>query len=236
MWQILKVLWPTKPVESLSLDDLLGRRLNDVEKKNAPRQIYVEGPMDIPLRPPRVSVVGTRKPTEEGAEEARSVAGMLVDEDVTVVSGLAIGIDTVAHRTAIGMGGRTVAVLGTPLDRQYPKPNCDLQKEIAANHLAVSQFPVGRPVNKGNFVARNKTMALISNATVIVEAGDGSGTIHHGWETLRLGRPLFVCRTAAKARPRWLDKMVHYGAVILEDYDDILYEIPRDFPMVNVFT
>ena len=227
---------PTKLVESLSLDELLGRRLNDVEKKNAPRQIYAEGPMDIPLRPPLVSVVGTRRPTEEGAEEARSVAGMLADEGVAVVSGLAMGIDTVAHRTAIGTGGRTVAVLGTPLDRQHPKSNRDLQKEIAANHLAVSQFPVGRPVNKGNFVARNKTMALISNATVIVEAGDGGGTIHHGWESLRLGRPLFVCRTAAKARPRWLDGMVHYGAVMLDDYDDILYEIPQDSPVVTAFT
>ena len=175
-----------------------------------------------------------RKPTEEGIKEARAVTEMLVDEGVTVVSGLAKGIDTIAHRTAI-QKGRTIAVLGTPLDRQYPKENRDLQNDIAMNHLVVSQFPIGKLVFKGNFVARNKTMALISNATVIVEAGESSGTIHQGWETLRLGRPLFVCRTVARSRPRWLDKMEHYGAVILNDYSDILDEIPRDIPMVNVF-
>lgn len=215
--------------------DLLGRGLNEIERRNSPKQLYIEGSMEIPLRPPRISVVGTRKPTAEGMEEARAVTKTLTGDGVTVVSGLAAGIDTIAHRTAIETGGKTVAVLGTPLDVQYPKSNSSLRKEISINHLVISQFPVGRPVNKGNFVARNKTMALISDAAVIVEAGDGSGTIHQGWETLRLGRPLFVCPTAAKARPKWLDQMVRYGAIILENYDHMLYDMPRDVPMVNVF-
>lgn len=220
---------------SLLPDDLLGRPLNESEKKNAPNQLYVEGPMNIPLRSRRVSVVGTRRPTGEGMEDARAVTELLVDGGVTVVSGLAAGIDTVAHRTAIDKGGQTVAVLGTPLDKQYPPSNMDLQSEIAANHLVVSQFRAGRPIAKGNFVMRNKTMALISDATVIVEAGDGSGAVHQGWETLRLGRPLFVCRTAAKARPRWLHDMEQYGATILEDYGDMLYEIPLGIRLADVF-
>ena len=219
----------------LSVSELLGRRLNDVEQKNAPGQIYTNGPMGVPLGTPRVSVVGTRRPTDGGVEEARAVTEVLAGEGVTIVSGLAMGIDTVAHQTAIKAGGRTVAVLGTPLDRQYPKSNRGLQNEIAADHMVVSQFPIGQTVRKGNFVARNKTMALISNATVIVEAGDGSGTIHQGWETLRLGRPLFVCRTAAQARPVWLDEMVSYGAIIIQDHADILYEIPSGIRMDNIF-
>lgn len=222
-------------MKGLSINQLLGRGLNIFEEKNAPKHLYVEGPMKIPLGLPRVSVVGTRKPTRSGIEETSKLVKMLIDNGATIVSGLAAGIDTEAHRSAMKYGGRTVAVLGTPLDRQYPASNRHLQGEIASRHLLVSQFPVGQPVRRGNFVTRNKTMALISNATAIVEAGDGSGTIHQGWEALRLGRPLFVCRTAAKARPEWLKDMERYGAIILQDYNDILYEIPADIKMVNVF-
>lgn len=222
-------------MRKLSVDELLGRRLNDVEQKNVPKQIYANGPMEVPLDMPRVSVVGTRRPTDGGVEEARAVTEMLVGEGVAIVSGLAAGIDTVAHQTAIKAGGRTVAVLGTPLDRQYPASNRGLQNEIAADHLVVSQFPIGQPVRRGNFVARNKTMALISNATVIVEAGEVSGTIYQGWEALRLGRPLFVCRTAAQARPRWLDEMERYGALIIQDHADILCGIPTGIRMDNTF-
>ena len=220
---------------ALSPSDLLGRPLNAVEEKNAPRHLYVDGPMDTPLSPRRVSVVGTRRPVEGGMQEARAVSEILVDRGVTVVSGLAAGIDAIAHRTVIDAGGRTVAVLGTPLDQSYPRSNISLQREMAASHLVVSQFPTGHPITKGNFVRRNRTMALLSDATVIVEAGDGSGTIHQGWETLRLGRPLFVCRTAAKAQPRWLTEMEQYGATILTDYNEILHEIPLGIKLVDVF-
>ena len=96
---------------------------------------------------------------------------MLVGLRVTIVSGLAAGIDAISHRTAIKMKGQTIAVIGTPLNKRYPQSNTGLQNEIAAKHLVVSQFPIGHPITKGNFVRRNKTMALISDATVIVEAG-----------------------------------------------------------------
>ena len=156
-------------------------------------------------------------------------------EKVTVVSGLAAGIDSIAHRTTIEMKGKTVAVLGTSLDRIYPRQNLDLQKEITSNHLAVSQFPVGHPTTRGNFVRRNKTMALISDATVIVEAGEISGTIHQGRETLRLRKPLFICSAVARAGPRWLDEMKRYGATVLSDYRDVLYNIPRGMQRVDTF-
>ena len=222
-------------MKSLSPDKLLGRPLNKAERKNAPSLLYVEGPMDIPLRHPLVSIIGTRKPTRQGMEEAREVTKTLVREKVTVVSGLAAGIDSIAHRTTIEMRGKTVAVLGTSLDRIYPRQNLDLQKEITAKHLAVSQFPVGHPTTRGNFVRRNKTMALISDATVIVEAGEISGTIHQGRETLRLGKPLFICSAVARAGPRWLDEMKRYGATVLSDYRDVLYNIPRGMQRVDTF-
>lgn len=222
-------------MQILSPDELLGRPLNEIEKRNAPERLYVKGQMDIPLGPRKVAVVGTRKPTKEGINETRAVTELLVSKGVVVVSGLAMGIDTVAHRAAIYAKGRTVAVLGTPLDKRYPSSNGNLQDQIAANHLVASQFPPGYPVTKRNFVMRNRTMALLSDATVIVEAGDTSGTIHQGWETLRLGRPLFVCRAAATIRPKWLDEMEQYGAVILQEHTDILYEIPLGKRWIDVF-
>lgn len=222
-------------VKALSPDALLGRGLNEFERRNAPRELYVEGPMPTPLATPRVSMVGTRKPTRKGIEEARDLTNMLAGEGVTVVSGLAAGIDTVAHQTAIEAGGKTVAVLGTPLDRTYPRSNRDLRAKIARDHLLVSQFSMNHPITRGNFVRRNHTMALVSDATVIVEAGDGSGTIHQGWEALRLKRPLFVAHTAVKADPAWFVEMAKYGATTLKEHEDVLEELPPDIPLADVF-
>ena len=160
---------------------------------------------------------------------------MLADNDATVVSGLASGIDTVSHKSAIEQGGRTVAVLGTPLNVAYPASNRDLQKLIADCHLVVSQFPAGRPVTRKNFVMRNRTVALISDASVIVEAGEGSGTRHLGWEAIRIKRPLFVCGPAARRRPRWLEEMEGYGAITLENYEEILDAVSRNTKSIDVF-
>ena len=111
---------------------------------------------------------------------------------------------------------KTIAVLGTPLDHFYPKENEELQRRIMAEHLAISQFPNGSTVQKANFPMRNRTMALISHATVIVEAGEGSGTIHQGWEALRLGRPLFLLESLMKRTDlEWPRKMTSYGAQAL---------------------
>ena len=212
------------------IEDLLGRPLNEYEQRNAPRQLYVEGPMSIPLQPPKVSVVGTRNPTGVGIRKAKTLTKWLVRHGVTVVSGLAMGIDTIAHETAMENGGQTVAVLGTPLDKQYPKVNAQLQREIAAKQLLVSQFPLGRPITRANFVIRNRTMAIISDATIIVEAGNTSGTVHQAHEANMLARPLFVCKPVIDANPRWLEEVMRYGAIMLESHDDLLDFIPIGIP------
>lgn len=206
----------------ISMAGLLGRPLDVAEARNAPRTMYVDGPMLIPLPRHRISVIGTRNPTPAGIAEAREISGMLARAGATVVSGLAAGIDTVSHRAAIDAGGRTIAVLGTPPNRAYPSHNANLQEEIRQNHLIASQFPVGSAVSRGNFVVRNHTMALMSDAAVIVEAGDHSGTMHHARETLRLGRPLFVGKTSAAANPEWLDGVLGSGAALLKDHADVL--------------
>jgi DNA processing protein len=195
--------------------DVLGG-LNDVESKYAPRNLYLAGDPGLLRRGPRVSVVGARKASPEGLRRARALASSLVEHNIIVVSGLAAGIDRAAHEGAIDAGGRTIAVIGTPLSRSYPPENRDLQERIAREHLVVSQFPVGSDVGRKNFPMRNRTMALLTDATVIVEAGEKSGTLHQGWEALRLGRLLFLLESVAQNKTlSWPQEMIRHGAQIL---------------------
>jgi len=221
----------------ISSEKLLGRPLNDIEAKYAPKELYVKGPMEIPLACPRVSVIGTRNPSMEGVANAQTMAKALVENQALVVSGLASGIDTAAHQTAIDVGGKTIAVLGTPLNKAYPKKNFCLQKEIMEKHLAVSQFPSGYPITRKNFVIRNRTMALISDATIIAEAGDTSGSLHQGWETIRLGRPLFILEPVVDdTKLSWPQQMIQYGAMKLSDPDDIFEFLPSKLVVSDLFS
>lgn len=209
--------------DCLSFEGLVGRRPSGAESRNVPDKLFVAGRLPTPLGMSRVSIIGTRSPSREGKELARATAEALVRGGYAVVSGLARGIDTVAHNAAIDGGGQTIAVLGTPLDRTYPAENARLQAEIMERHLAVSQFPPGQPVARGNFVRRNHTMAAISDATVIVEAGRSSGTRHQGREALRLGRGLFVSKLVMADRGNeWAQRLSQQGATTFSSPADIL--------------
>jgi len=213
-------------ISPLTPEQLLGP-LNDVEKKFAPLKLFAAGPMEIPLPRPRVAIIGSRRASAKGLDAAADIARALVKKRVVVVSGLAEGIDTAAHRATVEEGGRTIAVLGTPLNRVYPQKNSQLQEEIMTNHLAVSQFPNGYPIQPRNFVMRNRTMALTSNASVIVEAGETSGSLHQGWEALRLGRPLFIWKSVVNNPSlNWPKKMMSYGALELTNSEEILGLLP----------
>lgn len=213
-------------ISSYTLEDLLGP-LNEVEKKYAPPKIFASGDMQIPLPSPRCAVIGSRKASPEGLKASREIVKTLAKKGVIIVSGLAEGIDTSAHETAIEEGGNTIAVLGTSLDRVYPQKNEHLQEIISRTYLAISQFPNGYPTQPKNFVIRNRLMALISDASIIVEAGDTSGSLHQGWETLRLGRPLFIWRSIIeKSSLTWPKKMLQYGAMELSDPKEIMDVLP----------
>lgn len=220
----------------IDLKSLLGRQLNDIEKKFAPEKIYYKGPMQIPLPCARVSIIGTRQPSEEGLLAAEEVSKILIEYNVVIVSGLAKGIDTIGHKTAIKDGGKTIAVIGTPLDKTYPKENTELQEEIMKNHLVISQYPVGHKTTRKDFVFRNRTMALISDASVIVEAGESSGSLYQGWETLRLGRQLFICKSVVQnPKLKWPKEMLEYGAIELDEPVDILDNLPSNVKMPELF-
>ena len=216
-------------IHEYSVSELLGT-LTEFEEKNAPKKLFLEGDRSLINGSVRVSVVGSRKVTKEGIKRTEIITKALVKRDIIVVSGLARGVDTIAHTTAIKEGGHTIAVLGTPLDKTSPAENRALLETIKREHLAVSQFPVGSPTRPKDFPIRNRTMALLSDATVIVEASEKSGTIHQGWEALRLGRLLFLLQSVVEDNSlSWPKEMLKYGAQILdkEFLNETLEEIPH---------
>lgn len=214
--------------KQLHPEDLLGT-LNDLEEKYSPETLYIRGDEQLMHGTRRVSIVGSRKPSPEGAKRAKRLARLLVEQNTVIVSGLAEGIDSIAHRTAIDCGGRTIAVIGTPLERCYPAKNAPLQEEIAQHHLLVSQFAPGTKTFPSHFPERNRVMALLSHATVIVEASEKSGTRHQGWEAIRLGRPLYIAQSLIDAQlAPWIDEQLAYGAQPLneETFQELLEQIP----------
>jgi DNA processing protein len=177
-----------------------------------------------------VSVVGARKATPDGLKRADRVARGLVEAGFTIVSGLAAGIDTAAMQAAISMkGGHTIGVIGTPLNEAYPKENADLQECVAAHHLLVSQVPFYRyahqpfPTKKYYFPERNETMAALSEATVIVEASDTSGSLTQARAALQQGRKLFILNSCFENRAiTWPATYEAKGAIRVRKLDDIL--------------
>ena len=160
---------------------------------NAPR-LFLAGDITL-LRHPCVAIVGTRQVSNDGAARARRLARDLVGSGVVVMSGLAKGVDTEALTAAMEQAGRVIAVIGTPLEKAYPPENKHLQETIYRQHLLISPFKDGTIVHKSFFPHRNKVMAALSDATVIIEASDTSGTLHQAAECTRLGRWLFVAKS-----------------------------------------
>ena len=144
-------------------------------------RLWCAGDLSL-IRNPAVAVVGTRDVSPEGAARARRLARELVAAGVTVVSGLARGVDTEALTAAIGAGGRVVAVIGTPIDKAYPTENRRLQELIYREHLLISQFEPGGRTFQNHFPQRNRLMAALTDASAIVEAGETSGTLHQATE------------------------------------------------------
>ena len=216
-------------VQSTTLNEVFGE-LTSVEAKNAPERLFFAGNLSLLTEGRRVAVVGSRKVSAAGHKRAQILTRALVAHGITVVSGLAEGVDTVAHETAISHAGHTIAVLGTPLDQVYPKGNGQLLETIKKDYLAISQFAEGHPFQKKNFPIRNRTMALISDATIIVEAGEKSGTRHQGWEALRLGRLVYLMQNIVEDTSlTWPKEMMAYGAQVLtrQNIESILMDLPN---------
>jgi len=189
--------------------------------------LYYRGAWEI-LRSRCVSVVGTRNPSAEGISRTRKLVKSLVGDDFTIVSGLAKGIDRVAHQTSIEMDGRTIAVIGTPIHRVYPAEHRALQEQIAHEHLLVSPVPVSRwqrqqpRQNRLFFPERNVVMSALTKATIIVEAGETSGTLIQAKHALKQGRKLFILESCFNNPSiTWPQKFLDAGAIRVREYEDI---------------
>jgi DNA processing protein len=189
--------------------------------------LYFQGNWEL-VNTTCVAVIGTREPSIEGKRRAAKLARLLVSDRYPVVSGLARGIDTVAHTAAIEAGGSTVAVLGTPITEYYPPENRTLQQHIAQKHLVISQVPIVRysqqdvRTNSHFFPARNATMSALTAATIIVEAGEHSGALVQARHALKQKRKLFVLESCYQTPAlRWPEVLAEQGAIRVADYEDI---------------
>jgi DNA processing protein len=189
--------------------------------------LYYRGWWDL-VNSHSVAVVGTRTPSEDGIKRARTLVKELVKDGFTIVSGLAKGIDRVAHETAIGAGGRTIAVLGTPISHAYPAENRELQEKIAQEFLLISQVPIKRWQSQGPkqnrifFSERNITMSALTEATIIVEAGETSGTLVQARHALKQGRKLFILDSCFENPDiTWPHRFAAQGAIRVRNYADI---------------
>lgn len=149
-----------------------------------------------------MSVVGSRAASPRGLSIASSVAAGLIDRHITVIAGLAKGIDTAAHTAALEAGGRTVAVIGTGITKHYPAENRQLQDRIAAEGLVLSQFWPDSPPTKQTFPMRNAVMSGYGRATIVVEAGENSGARIQARQAVAHGRPVILTDLVVKAN-KW---------------------------------
>lgn len=193
----------------------------------SPPRLEVRGSIE-PSDSLAVAIVGSRRATPYGLEVAEALAAELAARGVTIVSGLARGIDTAAHRGALHGGGRTVAVLGNGIDIVYPPENRDLVRDIESHGAVVSQFARGTVPLPFNFPTRNRTIAGLALGVVVVEAGERSGALITASAAGELGREVFAVpgRITSEAS-RGAHGLLRDGAILVRDWADIVQELPE---------
>ena len=228
---------PQGPARAIvSLGDLrYPQALLDTE--DPPLLLYLMGPASLLQHQPFptnrcLAVVGSRNPTAQGAENARLFARALCGAGLTIVSGLALGVDAAAHEgaleaaTSAGAMAATIAVVGTGLDRVYPRKNLDLAHRIAAHGLIVSEYPLGTPPLPGNFPKRNRIISGLSQGTLVVEAALASGSLITARMAAEQGREVFAIPGSIHApQSRGCHALIRQGAKLVESAQDVLEEL-----------
>ncbi|MFC2075997.1 DNA-processing protein DprA [candidate division KSB1 bacterium] len=191
-----------------------------------PSVLYLRGEL-IPEDNRAIAVVGSRRWTDYGRRITELLSGQLAERGIRVVSGLARGIDTFAHRAAVASGGRTLAVLGNGLDVVYPSENRKLAESIAGQGVIMSEFPLGTRPLAGNFPRRNRIISGLSLGVVVVEAGERSGALITASFALEQGRDVFAVPGSATAgTSRGANRLIQEGAKLVVEVEDILEELP----------
>ncbi|KMZ42493.1 MULTISPECIES: DNA-processing protein DprA [Bacillales] len=201
--------------ETLKPTDLISKRGDDLYPKllektqQAPRFLFMRGNARL-AQLETVAIVGTRNPTPDGASKAEALGAKLGNYRIVVASGLAKGIDTAAHRGTLSVGNPTIAVIGTPITKVYPKENANLQKQIEEEGLVISQFSPSSPTQRWNFPMRNAVMSGISLATVVIEAGETSGALIQADFALKQDRFVFIPQSALdNEKLKWPQKYIN---------------------------
>lgn len=170
-----------------------------------------------------LAIVGSRSATPGGLQLAYELAKKMAQHDICIVSGLARGIDSAAHRGALHVAGATIAVLGCGIDRIYPPENSRLHQEILQNNAVISEYPPGTPPLAGHFPGRNRIISGLSRGILIVEAAEGSGSLITGDFALEQGRELFATPGAVQnTTSKGVNRLIKEGAQLVTEADDIL--------------
>lgn len=190
-----------------------------------PPVLYVRG--NLPAEDePCLAVVGTRRPTIYGRQVTEEIVSDLARSKVTIVSGLARGIDSVAHRTALDAEGKTIAVFGSGLDIVYPAENAKLAQAIIEHGALVSEFPLGVRPRPENFPLRNRIMSGLSHGVLVVEAGDRSGALITAHQAVEQNREVFaIPGSILSPASQGTNRLIQEGAKLVRNYADILEEL-----------
>jgi DNA processing protein len=196
-----------------------------LETADPPLMLYAQGDTTL-LQTPSVAVVGSRKPTPQGTESARAFSAELSQAGLTVISGMALGVDGAAHRGGLSGRGRTVAVVGTGLDRVYPRRHLELARELATHALIVSEYSLGTPPLAQNFPQRNRIIAGLAKGTLVVEAALQSGSLITARLAAEAGRDVFAIPGSIHSpQSRGCHALIKQGAKLVESTQDILEEM-----------
>ncbi|MDP2249636.1 MAG: DNA-processing protein DprA [Hydrogenophaga sp.] len=191
-----------------------------------PVLLYVMGDLDVLSHPRRLAMVGSRNPTPQGEANAHQFARALGQAGVCVVSGLALGVDGAAHTGALEGGAPTIAVVGTGLDRVYPRRHLSLAHRIAVHGAMVSEYPLGTPPLQANFPQRNRLIAGLSQGTLVVEATLQSGSLITARMAAEQGREVFAIPGSIHApQSRGCHALIRQGAKLVESAQDILEDL-----------
>jgi len=191
-----------------------------------PPILFIEGKLDW-KDSPAIAVVGTRKPSQYGAAQTKNIVEGLAHHGLTIMSGMARGVDSIAHKAALSGGGMTVAVLGCGLDRTYPPENKGLRDRIVGNGAVISEFPFGTPPEAKNFPRRNRIISGLCLGTLVVEAGDRSGALITAEYSLNQNREAFALPGDIN-RPQSMgcNRLIREsGALLISSENDILNAI-----------
>ena len=189
----------------------------------APPVLYVKGQLTEADREWTVAIVGTRKASAYGRQVAETLASELARNGITVVSGLALGIDAVAHEYALRAGGRTLGVLACGIDQVYPPSHVKLASRILEQGALLTETPVGSPPEGGNFPARNRIISGLSLGTIVVEAGETSGALITADRALEQGREVFAVPGNIFAQSsRGTNRLLKEGATLITSVEDVL--------------